>query len=109
MNNKIRRIIGDNSELLNYNEVIELLNLIEEQSSEIEELSYRNFNLEEKLRKSKEINSAEFIKELYYSCNIELENINNNYKDFEKKEADIILKNLIEYIIEFNKNNKIGL
>jgi len=109
MNNKIRTIIGDNKDLLNINEVIELINAIEEQWHEIEELNYQNFELKEKIRLSKEHNCIEFIKELYYSCNTELENIKNNYKNFDKKETDIILKNLIDYIKEFNKNNKIRL
>lgn len=109
MNNKIRQIIGDNMELLNINEVVELVNLIDEQFYEIEELNYQNFELKEKIRLSKESNCIEFIKELYYSCNTELQNIKNNYKDFDKKEIDVILKNLIDYIKEFNKNNKIRL
>jgi hypothetical protein len=109
MNNKIRQILRNNRELLNSNEVIELINLIEEQNNEIEELNYQNFELKDKIRLSKEIVSIEFIRELYYSCNTELNNINNNYKDFDKKETDVILKNLIDYIIEFSKDNKIGL
>ena len=109
MNNKIRQIIGDNKDLLNINEIIELIELVEEQWHEIEELNYQNFELKNKSHNSKEFNCIEFIRELYNSCNVELENINNGYKDFEKKETDIILKNLIEYIREFNKDNKIGL
>jgi len=107
MKKEVKELYTYNKDLLQYNRVVNLITLIEEQNNEIQELNYQNFELKQQLKNSKEKICIEFIKELLFSCEKEIEHINNDYKEIEKRDLPTVMKNLINYINEFIKDNKI--
>ncbi len=89
--------------------VEELVTIIETKDKEIENLNNKIIDLSFELNYNKQTELIEFLRELYDSCQQELKPAEDRFSIKEEKSAKEILTNLINYIKQFCKDNKIKL
>ena len=87
----------------------ELLEIIDKKDKEIDKLSTNIIDLTFKLNYNKQTELIEFVRELYQSCKSELNPVEDRFHKEVEKSPKEILTNLVNYIREFCKNNKIKL
>lgn len=85
----------------------ELIQIIYQKEDEIDKLAAKAIDLAFELNYNKQTELIEFLRELYDSCKKELNPVKDRFHKPEEKSSKEILTNLVKYIEEFAKNNKI--
>jgi asparagine synthetase A len=101
----INKIFRDNVDLMSLESVQELIEYTRELEGRVFETNFETSNNKEEIYKS-------IIQDILTSCNDMIENqqLNERYPELHKKpDTDTLIKNLKEYILDMNRNYRIGL